>query len=121
MNNKLYIKDDEQAKHPLEHCPSVCLHIKEGSATPEIPMCITDQEGNELLCVHTEGKLMIGINITLPKTPIHIVIGEDEYTDEDIRWWAEGIQGWPKWHTSLLIRYLSQIVVDQILDKEPSA
>lgn len=50
------------------------------------------------------------------KTPIHIVIGEDEFTDKDIRLWAKGsFTRVLSWQAPLLIEYLSQIIVEQVL------
>lgn len=61
----------------------------------------------------------MGITTPVPKTPIHIMIGADEYTDEDIRQWAKGNTenlGGIIGQESLVIVYLSQIIVNQVLE-----
>jgi len=63
-------------------------------------------------------KTRIGINISNPQYPIHIIIGEDEFTDEDIRAWAEGKLeniDFAMGQESLVIQYLSQIIVEKVL------
>ena len=53
---------------------------------------------------------------SVPKTTIHIVIGIDEFTDTDIRERAKGNIDIDESEV-LLIKHLSQIIVDQILEK----
>lgn len=82
-----------------------------------LSMRITDEKGNELLCTSKDGMLSVG---TRPRTPSHILIDRDEFTDEDIREWAIGNLeniDWATGQASLLIEHLSQIIVDQILNK----
>jgi len=65
-------------------------------------------------------KNRIGINISAPQHPIHITIGKDEFTDKDIRDWAEGNLERIDFATgqeSLVIQYLSQIIVEKVLKR----
>jgi len=63
-------------------------------------------------------KTRIGINISNPQHPLHIIIGNDEFTVKDIRNWAEGNLESIDFATgqeSLVIEYLSQIIVERVL------
>jgi hypothetical protein len=60
----------------------------------------------------------ISINSTVP---IHIIVGKDEFTDEDIREWARGNLESIDFATgqeSLIIECLAQIIVETVLKEQ---
>lgn len=108
-DNKLHFYDDGIERMIIgdpfgpTQVPSTKLHIKDDGKT-QYP-----------------GSQCPGIGLHVgPKTPIHIIIGRDEFTDIDIREWAKGNlksidRAAGQW--TFLIEYLSQIIVNQVLGK----
>lgn len=107
----------ENAMNTDEHqiIPEALAWIDDGSTTPEALLRVIDPDDSELLLVSTDGVIQVEISGTAPRAPIHIVLGTYEYTDEDIRQWAQGVPSYSTWHRALLIEYLSQIIVSQVL------
>ena len=101
-----------------EIIPEELAWIDDGSTTPEALLHVVDPDGSELLLVSTDGVIKIGISDAVPRTPIHIVVGRDEFTDVDIREWAKGNLksiDWAAGQWTFIIEYLSQIIVSQVL------